>query len=188
MELAGVRGRALAAVVALAAAGCGGSGAATTSSAAAPKQLQAVATLQAKSGAVVTGTATFVQVGNGPVQVRVRVEHAIPGLHGLHVHQTGDCSGPAAKAAGGHFNPNKSPHAGPETEARHAGDLGNIEVREDGTGDLVMTTDLLTVKAGPASVVGRSVVFHAGQDDLKTQPTGNSGARQGCGVVTASPR
>jgi len=136
----------------------------------------------------VTGTAAFVQVGNDPVRVRVRVEHATPGLHGLHVHETGDCSDPEAKAAGGHFNPLGAPHAGPETEARHAGDLGNIKVREDGAGDLVMTTDLLTVQAGPASVVGQSVVFHAKKDDLMTQPTGNSGARQGCGVVVVSTR
>lgn len=80
-----------------------------------------------------------------------------------------------------------APHAGPKTETRHAGDLGNIEVGENGTGDLAMTTDLLTVQTGPTSVVGRSVVFHADKDDLMTQPTGNSGARQGCGVVVASP-
>lgn len=188
MDLGRVRGHALAAVVALTAAGCGGSGATSTSSSpTTPRELGAVATLQSKSGTAVTGTATFVQVGNDPVRVRVRVEHARPGLHGLHVHVTGDCSDPEAKAAGGHFNPLGAPHAGPKTETRHAGDLGNIEVGENGTGDLAMTTDLLTVQTGPTSVVGRSVVFHADKDDLMTQPTGNSGARQGCGVVVASP-
>jgi Cu-Zn family superoxide dismutase len=66
---------------------------------------------------------------------------------------------------------------------RHAGDLGNIEIKADGTGDLDMTDDMLTVKPGPNSVVGRSVIFHEKLDDLTTQPTGNAGGRFGCGVI-----
>jgi Cu-Zn family superoxide dismutase len=146
--------------------------------------VRATATLQGRSGAALTGTATFVQVGDEPVRVLVRIDRATPGLHGLHVHEKGDCSDPQAQAAGGHFNPARSPHAGPDAHSRHAGDLGNIEVREDGTGDLVTTSDVLTAEAGPWSVVGRAVVVHASEDDLRTQPTGNAGARVGCGVVT----
>jgi Cu-Zn family superoxide dismutase len=77
------------------------------------------------------------------------------------------------------------PHAGPHDAQRHAGDLGNIEIQGNGKGKLEITTDLLTVKAGPNSVVGRSVIFHEKADDLKTQPTGNAGGRLACGVVTA---
>jgi Cu-Zn family superoxide dismutase len=36
---------------------------------------------------------------------------------------------------------------------------------------------------GRDSIVGRSVIVHAGRDDLKTQPSGDAGARVGCGVV-----
>lgn len=191
MELGRLRYHLLTALVALSAAGCGSSQAPAISHTAAPpkqQQWEAIATLQGKSGAAVTGTATFIQLGNGPVHVHVQIEHAAPGLHGLHVHEAGDCADPEAKNAGGHFNPAGKMHAGTDTEARHAGDLGNIEVREDGIGDLVLTTDLLNVHTGATSVVGRSVVFHAGQDDQVTQPTGNSGARQGCGVIVASPQ
>ena len=42
-----------------------------------------------------------------------------------------------------------------------------------------------TVAAGPASLVARSVIVHAQPDDYSTQPTGNSGARLGCGVIAA---
>jgi Cu-Zn family superoxide dismutase len=36
------------------------------------------------------------------------------------------------------------------------------------------------------SVIGRSVVVHVKQDDLKTQPSGDSGARVACGVIGAA--
>jgi Cu-Zn family superoxide dismutase len=144
---------------------------------------KASATIESKSGSTVTGTATFTEQSTGGVSVKVHIEKATPGTHGLHIHEKGDCSDPEAKSAGGHFNPGGNPHAGPMEMKRHAGDLGNIEIKADGTGDLNMTSDLLTVKAGPNSVIGRSVVFHEKADDLTTQPTGNAGGRLGCGVI-----
>jgi Cu-Zn family superoxide dismutase len=33
-------------------------------------------------------------------------------------------------------------------------------------------------------VIGHSIVVHGGADDFKTQPSGNSGTRIGCGVIT----
>ena len=143
----------------------------------------AKATIEAKSGSTVTGTATFTELSTGGVRAHVHIEKATPGTHGLHVHEKGDCSDPEAKSAGGHFNPGSMEHAGPMDPKRHAGDLGNIEIKADGTGDLDLTSDMLTVKPGPNSVVGKAVVFHEKADDLKTQPTGNAGGRFGCGVV-----
>ncbi len=141
------------------------------------------ATIEPKSGSTVTGKATFTELSTGGVRVHVHIEKAPPGTHGLHIHEKGDCSDPEAKSAGGHFNPADNPHAGPMDTRRHAGDLGNIEIKADGTGDLDISSDMVTVKAGPNSVVGRSVVFHEKEDDLKTQPTGNAGGRFGCGVI-----
>lgn len=144
---------------------------------------QAKATIEPKSGSTVTGTATFTEVAGGGVKVVVHVEKAPPGTHGLHIHEKGDCSDPEAKNAGGHFNPTGMNHAGPMEKEHHAGDLGNIEVKADGTGDLEITSSMLTVAGGPNSVVGRAVVFHEKADDYKTQPTGNAGGRLGCGVI-----
>jgi Cu-Zn family superoxide dismutase len=155
-------------------------GASAQKAAAAP---QAKATLEAKSGSTVTGWATFTEQAGGGVKVVVHVEKAAPGTHGLHVHEKGDCSDPEAKSAGGHFNPTGMEHAGPMDEKHHAGDLGNIEVKADGTGHLEITSRMLTVKEGPNSVVGRAVIFHEKVDDLKTQPTGNAGGRLACGVI-----
>lgn len=145
---------------------------------------QARATLESRSGSSVGGTATFSERGTGGVRVVVRVNNAPPGTHGLHIHETGDCSDPEAKSAGGHFNPSSMPHAGPTELRRHAGDLGNIEIRADGTGEIDIVSDLLTVRPGPNSVVGRAVVFHEKADDLKTQPTGDAGGRLACGVIS----
>ena len=148
-----------------------------------PAEAQAKATIESRSGSTVAGTATFTELASGGVKVHVHIEHAPPGTHGLHIHEKGDCSDPKAASAGGHFNPGGMPHAGPMDMKRHAGDLGNIEIKSDGTGDLEITSDMLTVKPGPNSVAGRSVVFHENADDLKTQPTGNAGGRLGCGVI-----
>jgi len=164
------------AAAALALSGC-------ASSAKAPEGPQAKATIEARSDSTVTGTAMFTELSTGGVRAHVHIEKAPPGTHGLHIHEKGDCSDPKAMSAGGHFNPGGMPHSGPMDMKRHAGDLGNIEIKADGTGDLDVTSDLLTVKPGPNSVAGRSVVFHEKADDLKTQPTGNAGGRFGCGVI-----
>ena len=46
-------------------------------------------------------------------------------------------------------------------------------------------TNLLSVTAGPTSVVGRAIIIHAEPDDYRTQPAGNSGARIACGLIRA---
>ena len=171
-----IPGLTLVAAAALVLAGC-------ASSTKAPEGPQAKAMIEARSDSTVTGTATFTELSTGGVRVHVHIEKAPPGTHGLHIHEKGDCSDPKAASAGGHFNPGGMPHSGPMDSKRHAGDLGNIEIKADGTGDLDLTSDMLTVKPGPNSVVGRAVVFHEKADDLKTQPTGNAGGRFGCGVI-----
>jgi superoxide dismutase, Cu-Zn family len=143
----------------------------------------AKATIESKSGSKAAGRAVFTELPTGGVKVEVWIENAAPGSHGLHLHEKGDCSAADASSAGPHFNAAGNPHAGPAEKARHNGDLGNIEVGADGKGHLEVTSDLLTVKSGPNSVVGKSVVFHEKADDLKTQPSGNAGGRFGCGVV-----
>jgi superoxide dismutase, Cu-Zn family len=172
---------AVAAAAALLMAGC--KSASTTAAPAAAARPQARATIEPRSGSNVSGWATFTERPTGGVAVVIHIENAPPGVHGLHLHEKGDCSAADASSAGGHFNPGAMPHAGPHDAMHHAGDFGNITIEANGTGHLELVSDLLTVRPGPNSVVGKAVVFHEKEDDLKTQPSGNAGARLGCGVV-----
>ncbi|WP_414698994.1 superoxide dismutase family protein [Oligoflexus sp.] len=110
-----------------------------------------------------------------------------PGKLGIHIHEKGDCSAEDASSAGGHFNPTGNQHSGPHRQERHAGDLGNIPVEQDGSGLLKVDLPDLETFFDWSAIVGKSVVVHEKQDDLKTQPSGDSGKRIACGTITASP-
>ena len=148
----------------------------------APQPLVANATLTAREGGTVAGEVTFTE-SDGEVAIVAHITGAPPGTLGFHVHEVGDCSSADFKSAGGHFNPTDMPHGAPTDAERHAGDLGNVEVAEDGTAHHEMTSSMLTVGAGTASVVGRGVILHEQADDLVSQPTGAAGGRIACGVV-----
>jgi Cu-Zn family superoxide dismutase len=147
-----------------------------------PAVTMATAAIEARSSSAVSGTATFEQVGN-KVKIVVEVSGATPGQHGLHIHEKGDCSAPDAKSAGDHFNPGKMEHGSPDKPMRHAGDFGNITVADDGKGRLELESDQLSVSAGANGALGRAIVLHEKPDDTVTQPSGNSGARIGCGAI-----
>lgn len=144
--------------------------------------LAAVAVLKPRADNEASGTITFTETDGG-VEVVADIARVSPGLHGIHLHEKGDCSAEDFTSTGGHFNPTGAPHGGPSDSVRHAGDFGNIEVGADGAGRLRLVTDMLTVADGPNTVVGRAVILHEGEDDLESQPTGAAGGRLGCGIV-----
>jgi superoxide dismutase, Cu-Zn family len=132
------------------------------------------------------GTATLTQVGS-VVRVIVEVQGLPRGAHGVHVHSVGKCDGPDFTTAGPHFNPAGRQHGALNPQGPHAGDLPNIEVGGDGKGRLESTTELISLGSGTNTVFdgdGSALVIHAAPDDFKTDPTGNSGARIACGVIT----
>jgi len=148
----------------------------------------AVATLQSREDLTITGHVSFTQTQpGGAVTIAAHIEGAVEGLHGFHVHEIGNCSAEDFTSAGGHFNPAEVPHGGPGDAERHAGDLGNLEVGQDGVGHLQIDSNLLTIEGGPASVVGRAVILHEKMDDLVSQPTGAAGSRLACGVIELEP-
>jgi superoxide dismutase, Cu-Zn family len=140
------------------------------------------------SGSQVIGTVSFHQVEGG-LRIWADVAGLTPGKHGFHIHEHGDCSSHDASSAGGHFNPTGTKHGGPDSKERHVGDLGNLEANDEGFAHYERIDTLIELN-GENSIIGKSIVIHEGEDDLETQPTGNSGARIGCGeikVVQNSP-
>ena len=159
------------------------------SSSAAPAVHQshdAFATLDAKSGSKLVGSARFTRGEGGGISAHIVVANAASGLHGVHIHEKGDCSDDKAANAGGHFNPaGAAHHGGPAGTERHGGDLGNISVDDKGNGQLDVTVSGLNLDGDERGIVGRAIVVHEKEDDLHSDPSGNSGARIGCGVIQA---
>ena len=132
----------------------------------------------------VRGEVTFTAEAGG-VHVVGQFSGLVFGEHGFHVHEKGDCSAPDGTSAGGHFNPATQPHAAREAPERHAGDLGNLKADPYGLARVDFVDATLSL-SGPNSIIGRAVIVHEKADDFKTQPTGNAGARQACGVIEAA--
>jgi Cu-Zn family superoxide dismutase len=145
---------------------------------------EAVAHLMDAQGNEV-GTAELDQEGNG-VRIKVDVKGLPAGSHGIHLHMVGTCTAPDFASAGAHFNPTSKQHGLSNPNGPHAGDLPNLEVAADGTGEAELTNDRVILGEGVNSVFdadGTAVVIHADADDQVTDPSGNSGARIACGVI-----
>lgn len=144
----------------------------------------AQAALTDASGASV-GSVQIEQTGSELALV-AQVRGLSPGQHGIHMHTTGKCEAPGFTTAGGHLNPTAHQHGSMNPAGPHLGDLPNITVAPDGTGSVRAPLN------GPAAPLlaslfdadGTAVVVHAGPDDYKTDPSGNSGGRIACGVLT----
>lgn len=147
-----------------------------------PEGPSATATVRPASGSQVNGTVKFTQVLSR-VRVDARIASLTPGAHGFHIHENGDCSAPDATSAGGHFNPFGKKHGGPDAPIHHSGDFGNLTADANGKAVQTVWLEGISVSTGKDGVIGRAIVVHADPDDLKTDPTGNSGSRVGCGVI-----
>ncbi len=135
------------------------------------------------------GTAQLTSNNDGAVHLVVNVRGLTAGSHGIHFHAVASCDGattPPFGSAGGHHNPLGRQHGLDNEAGPHGGDLPNITVAANGTGTLDAVTPRATIRSGPASLFdadGSAIVIHAGTDDQKTDPAGNSGARIACGVI-----
>ena len=132
------------------------------------------------------GTATLQKKGEG-LKVKLALKGLPAGEHVAHFHQNAQCDAPDFKSAGPHFNPEGKKHGLENPEGHHAGDLRNFTVKADGTAKAELTSKDVTLGDGAHSLFsnnGTSLVIHAKADDMKTDPSGNSGDRIACGVIT----
>jgi superoxide dismutase, Cu-Zn family len=112
-----------------------------------------------------------------------------PGTHAIHIHQNAKCDGPDFKSAGPHFNPDGKKHGLQSPDGHHAGDMMNFSVNEAGKATMKLTNKDVSLGDGADSHSlfsngGTSLVIHANADDMKTDPSGNSGDRIACGAIT----
>ncbi|MBA4160142.1 MAG: superoxide dismutase family protein [Gemmatimonadetes bacterium] len=132
------------------------------------------------------GTARLTQE-NGGVRIALQASNLPAGPKGYHFHETGRCDTPSFESAGDHFAPMGRQHGLQNPQGPHAGDMPNLPIRQNGTVDTVLVNPRVTLQTGvPNSLFdgdGTALVIHAGEDDQRTDPSGNSGDRIACGVV-----
>lgn len=122
------------------------------------------------------GTEVYVEVWGLPLYQPATNGNAPISPFGFHIHEYGVCEiedpmNPY-ESAGSHYNPNKQPHG------NHAGDF---PVLFSNNGYARMS--FFTNKFKPKDIINRSVIIHQNPDDYRTQPSGDSGKRIGCGVI-----
>jgi len=142
----------------------------------------AIAVINPASSSTCHGTVKFVQDGSN-VKVSADLEGLPAGVHGIHIHEFGDCSAPDATSAGSHYDAAGTMHHGrPDDMTKHSGDLGNLTADADGKAHYEITVSGISISGGSAPILGRGVIVHAKPDDFG-QPVGNAGGRIGCGVI-----
>lgn len=139
---------------------------------------------------------------DSPTIIEGKLNGLTPGKHGIHACTYGDMSDGGATSCGPIFNPFGKTHGAPDVadpSQRMVGDLGNVlcQVPEgapegaEATCD-VKISDTMVKLMGPHSIIGRSLVVYAGEDDCgrggheNSLTTGNPGPRIGAGVVGLS--
>jgi superoxide dismutase, Cu-Zn family len=155
---------------------------------AAPPELKATMNMVSESGVGASvGTVTITQTQYGVVFTPTLT--GLPaGLHGFHVHETGNCNAGekdgkpvAALAAGGHYDPAGSKRHGLPWGDGHLGDLPALNVDASGNAN----NPVLAPRLKLADIKGRALMVHMGGDNYSDQPSalGGGGARVACGVI-----
>lgn len=128
--------------------------------------------------------------GSDGVLISLGLTKVPEGEHGIHIHEVGKCEKPTFESAGAHFNPLEKQHGIENPKGPHLGDLPNIAPEEDGTVQVEFVAKNLTLEPGMENSIldkdGSAIVIHEGPDDYKTDPSGNSGDRIACGVISST--
>ena len=150
-----------------------------------PSTKKAIATIEPKSGSSVSGTIVFSEE-RGAVKINANISGLGEGPVAIHLHAIGDCYSGDGKSAGGHWNPTNENHGKWGTAPFHSGDIGNININQSGKGKLTIIDRFDRWSIGgdlETNIIGKSIIIHAGVDDMASQPSGAAGIRIGCAIV-----
>jgi len=159
------------------AAGCATAGTAPPAQAPAPT---AKAGLMSADGQA-RGDVTITEAADG-LHVVVKAIGLTPGIHAVHIHAVGMCTGPDFTSAGGHWNPTKHQHGKDNPMGMHMGDMPNLQAGPDGIGEIEYVVPGGKISTGDMPLLDAD----AQADDYKSDPAGNAGGRIACGVISAS--
>lgn len=137
----------------------------------------------------IVGAAHLTQGPHG-VLLHVKVSGLTPGKHGLHLHSHGVCDPDTGfKSAKGHVGKIEGAHGLMNPNGPEPGDLPNLYVAADGTGEMEAFTALVTLDGGDHALLdanGSTFIIHEKGDDHLSQPIGGAGARVACGIISAN--
>ncbi|MBS1304322.1 superoxide dismutase family protein [Loktanella sp. SALINAS62] len=133
------------------------------------------------SNSGISGTVSATQQESGVMVVTIDLTGVPEGTHGVHIHETGDCSADDYSSAGGHLAGDME-HGVNVAGGPHPGDMPNAYVQEDGVLKVTyFNTDLTPDMLADAD--GAAFIVHAGADDYESQPSGDAGGRLACAVL-----
>lgn len=154
----------------------------------APTKIRIINTERQEVGeATLTDTASGVIIG---LSLREKPNGIPPGAHAFHIHAVGKCE-PPFKSAGEHYNPQKKQHGYLAKDGRHAGDLPNIYVPENGPLTVDVFVPGVKLKEGNNRLIdedGSALVIHAQKDDYRSAPSGNAGDPIACGFIEGAAK
>ena len=110
------------------------------------------------------------------------------GLHGFHVHESGDLTDKCESMCA-HFNPYGKSHGCPGMSDRHVGDLGTLRTDKDGFAHYTISDSIIKLRGTKCNIIGRGLIIHEDEDDCgqgnnkASRVNGNAGKRIACAVI-----